>query len=286
MSVIGGAFGNVPGTDSAYTTYENAFSWGLPNTGRGLILPCPILATAVDAGASPTWRLRPGLVLGKITSTGKLKQYDATATDGSQIAFGVLMQGLAMQDPYSGSTRDKFLGVLVSGPLQGAALYGLDQKARGDLKAQGCIFDDDPHGANWWRLQETAAGGSGLTVTMTTSTYLNGTHIFITSGGGASTFTLPPVVAGLRYKFTNGIDQSLTVRVPTADLNKMTTFNNVTTADAVAFSTSSEKIGGSVELYSYYDAGTSGGSGTAGYRWMVQNASAGANTITVVTNLT
>lgn len=278
MSVIGGAFGNVPGLDSAYTTYENAFSWGLPNTGRGLILPCPILATAVDAGASPTWRLRPGLVLGKITSTGKLKQYDATATDGSQIAFGVLMQGLAMQDPYSGTTRDKFLGVLVSGPLQGAALYGLDQKARGDLKAQGCIFDDDPHGAiAYYRVQETAVG-AGLTVTMTTTTYPNGTQLVFTTGTGATAFTLPAPVAGLRYKFTNGIDQNMQILAPTADT--LITDGDLA-ADSVIFSTASHKIGSEVELMTFYDSGAAGGTTVAGYKWWAFNR--GSTTMTVQT---
>lgn len=265
MSVIGGAFGNVPGLDTAYTTYENAFSWGLPNTGRGLILPCPILATAVDAGASPTWRLRPGLVLGRITSTGKLKQYDATATDGSQIAFGVLMQGLAMQDPYSGSTRDKFLGVLVSGPLQGAALYGLDQKARGDLKAQGCIFDDDPHGAiAVWRVQEVVAPNSAGTLTITAATYPNGSHLVFTSqvSAGAWTVTLPAPAAGLRYRFTNMIDQNMTVKAPTDDT--LVTRGDLA-AKSIVFSTASNKIGAEVDFICYYTG--------AAYQWCATNRS-------------
>lgn len=263
MSVIGGAFGNVPGLDSSYTTYENAFVWGLPNQGRGLILPCPILATAVDAGASPTWRLRPGLVLGRITSTGKLKQYDATATDGSQIAFGVLMQGLAMTDPLSGTTRDKFLGVLVSGPLQAARLYGLDQKARGDLKSQGVIFDDDPHGAvASWRVTEGAFGNT--TTVITQATYPNGTHFVITSGAGAAVFTLPAIAPGLRYKFTQTMDQNMTVQRGGSD-NLVA--DGLATAVSVAASTASHKIGASVEAQAIYV-------GSSTYKWLIMNVSA------------
>jgi len=262
MSVIGGAFGNIPGLDSAYTTYENAFSWNDQGKGRGLILPFPILATTVDAGASPTWRLRPGLVLGKITSTGKLKQYDPTATDGSQIATGVLMQGLAMTDPFSGTTRDKFLGVLVSGPVRGAALYGLDQKARGDMKSQGFIFDDDPHGAiAVWRVSEGAFGNT--TTVITQATYPNGTHFVTTSGAGAATFTLPAIAPGLRYRFTQTMDQNMVVQRGGSD-NLVSDGNAA--AVSVTASTASHKIGASVEAHAIYV-------GSSTYKWLIMNVS-------------
>lgn len=72
--------------------------------------------------------------------------------------------------------------------------------------------------------------------------------IFHTAGATAAVnFTLPAISAGpFRFAFLVGADQNLTVTAATADT--IITFNDVA-ADSVAFSTSSEKIGGSIEVF-------------------------------------
>src|SRR5262245_32920301 len=75
-------------------------------------------STAVDARSSPTTLLQRGLVLGKITASGLYKQYDPAATDGSQVARGILYQGVNMLDA-TATVADK-LGRMV--------IFGMDVK--------------------------------------------------------------------------------------------------------------------------------------------------------------
>ena len=72
--------------------------------------------------------------------------------------------------------------------------------------------------------------------------------IFHTAGATAAvTFTLPPITDGPFYfLFINGADVDMTVTAKVADT--AITYADLT-ADSVAFSTSSEKIGGAVEVW-------------------------------------
>ncbi len=71
--------------------------------------------------------------------------------------------------------------------------------------------------------------------------------VFTTTGASATvTFTLPVKTSGLAYWFINTVDYNMVVAANTADT--MVTFNDAT-ADSVAFSTSSEKIGGAVRVF-------------------------------------
>jgi hypothetical protein len=71
--------------------------------------------------------------------------------------------------------------------------------------------------------------------------------IFLIVGATAAVVvTLPPIADGpFRCEIINGSDVDLTVQSAVADT--ITTFNDVA-ADSVAFSTSSEKIGGAVDV--------------------------------------
>lgn len=97
--------------------------------------------------------------------------------------------------------------------------------------------------------------------------------IFIASGTGAVTFTLPAVPkANLEFTFYNAVDQNMIITCPTADI--MIVFNDVA-ADSVALQTTSEKAGGQFRVI---------GTGT---KWAVipglWETSAGAQTATVAT---
>lgn len=75
----------------------------------------------------------------------------------------------------------------------------------------------------------------------------SGTIFHTTGATAAVNFTLPAISAGpFWFMFICGADQSLTVTSATADT--IVTFNDLA-ADSVAFSTSGEKIGGTVEVY-------------------------------------
>lgn len=78
-------------------------------------------------------------------------------------------------------------------------------------------------------------------------TKLDSGTIFHTTGATAAvTFTLPPITDGPFYfMFVNGADVDMTVASKVADT--AVTFNDLA-ADSVAFSTSSEKIGGVIEV--------------------------------------
>src|SRR6185312_6587544 len=137
------SFGSTPGITAVATSIEATVIWG---GAKGPFLEfenCPIDSTAVDALSSPTSILGAGLLLGKVTSTGRLLQYSPTATDGSQVPFGVLLRTLSMLD-LNGVAENKFGRIMVAGPVKSGQLRGLDYIARRIMAQSGrFIFDDD-----------------------------------------------------------------------------------------------------------------------------------------------
>ena len=81
-----------------------------------------------------------------------------------------------------------------------------------------------------------APGTSSLTIGQ------SGSVISTEGATGAVTFTLPAVAtsSGVHYWFQNAEDQNMIIAAPS---DTMTTFNDIA-ADSVAFSTTSEKVGG------------------------------------------
>ena len=92
-------------------------------------------AAAVDAGNTPTTTLRKGLVLGKVTATGKYKQYDPNATDGTETAALILVDEVDMlQDSTDGSTtRDQLATGMQHGVVDESKLVGVDAAAKSAL---------------------------------------------------------------------------------------------------------------------------------------------------------
>ena len=82
-----------------------------------------------------------------------------------------------------------------------------------------------------------------------TATAADSGKIFMIVGATAAvTVTLPAINTGpFWFKIVHLSDVDLTVASATADT--LYTYNEVGTADSVAFSTSSEKVGGEVEVY-------------------------------------
>ncbi len=155
-----GQFG-IPGQTAAYNTVDNEFIWGGSANQVEILLDGGVIDnTARDAGATPTTKLRKGLLLGKVAATGKLKQFDPTATDGTQDVYGILGVEVQMTDML-GNAQDRQAPVIVKAPVRprqlfilGAAFVGSAHEylARYEMSLQGFKFDDDLAG----RLAGTA----------------------------------------------------------------------------------------------------------------------------------
>lgn len=256
-------YGIIPGLTTSRETYEAEFRWG--SQFQGVFANALIDGSTVDSGNSPTYELRPGLLLGQVISTGKYKQYSPTATDGSEVAAAVLIEALRMQD-FNGNNVDRFYAVLVGGPIQGAKILGLDLMARQQMDK--FIFDDifnipGNHWFPWKRFQNKTAN---YTVVANDNYTLFGN----VGATGAVTFTLPVLANGYLFGFRVEADQNVTIASNEGD--NMIAFNDAS-ADSVAFSTAGERIGGLVVVYTNPGA----------TKWIVENHSAGAHTITVAT---
>ena len=251
-----GAYG-LPSVQTALETVENVFWWG--RFEQEAFIGSVIDGAARDAGNSgDTTVLRPGLLLGKVTSSGKLKE-----------CYSQKMQRL-------GSNADRWLGwvycwgflkadrILVPGQVN----FGLSGQTnehiiRKQLNSR-FTFSDDLAGNSFGGYNNVVAKTDDYSVTEADNTLFTNT-----GASGAVNFTLDAdghTKKGLRYGFFVTADQNVTITSGTAD--KMYTFNDAA-ADSVAFSTSSEKIGGYVEVYS------------DGAGWIVIHS--GANTLTVAT---
>ena len=247
MAMIMSDWGATPFAQPEVDTIENEFAWGRKEL--SIVYGATISASCVDAGSSPTTLLRSGLVLGIITSSGLWTNYSSTATDGSQIARGVLATpALRTADLITGTTHTLAAAVIVGGPVQAGLLYGLDAMARVDMFGR-FIFDDDltgnrfPFKAVTVPASIVAQGGpSSYQVTAADS----GT-LFTTTGatGGAVTFTLPAtIVKGSNFRFVNTVGQNMVVTAPSG---KFILFNNAA-ATSATFSTPGNLIGACLDV--------------------------------------
>lgn len=240
---------------------------------------------ARDAGNTTTDVLRPGLLLGRVFSTGKVKEWNPTGTDGTQYIFGILDNpGVKMQA--NGTNKDRFRGtIMVRGQVNptrllvpGNASYSIVGNAseyliRAQLAKLGFLLQEDPSVTS---LLGTSAFMDGNTTVMAVTdasspysvkAYQSGTLFTTRGAGGAVEFTLPATAyKGLSYTFYNVADQNMKVTAGTADT--LVTINDAT-ATSVSFETSSEKIGGCFKVI---------GDGTG---WLVQIIAQETQTVTV-----
>ena len=232
---------------------------------------------ARDAGNTGyTDNLRPGLLLGQITASGKWIQWDPTATDGSQFIRGVLLySGLHMTR--LASNQDRYIGyVLIGGNVKAKGIciassstYGIAGNASEFLirsqMAKNFSFDDDPGDYLTGAIPRYVSKTADYTVLSSD----NGTIFDNAGAAGTVIFTLPATAtAGLVYEFHCVADQTITVTAGTADT--MIAYNDIA-ADSVSLGTSSEKVGGSFRVR---------GNGT---KWIVTPRLWEAQTVTIAT---
>lgn len=246
MSASYGWNSGEPGTTALLSTAESNIFWGTQPVVTAQYTIADIVSTATDSGNSPTTILRPGLILGKITSSGLWGAYSPTATDGRQQALGVLVTEINMSDPVTGSVANRVATVAVTGPVRASALVNLDYVARKQMRAAGFIFDDDRTAGYGIPFIRVVAKAADYTVTASD----NGT--LFTATTGAVTFTLPTLAAGLSFMFYNLVDATMTI-ASAGSADDIVTDGDLS-ADSVAFSTGSHKIGGGVMVVANADA--------------------------------
>ena len=228
-------------------------------------------STARDAANTPTTVLRAGLLMGVDASNGVIMQYNPAATDGSQYIHGILPVELSMVDGL-GIAVDRYAPMIVRAPVKasrllilGAALVGHadEYNARRQLRNAGFILDDDPQGhkAGAFRME-------AKTENYTVVAGDNGKMFTTLGAAGAVNFTLPTLARGLEFEFFNEVDQNMVI---TAAAGTLVVHNNAA-ATSIAFSTSSEKIGGKVKIRA----------NTAGTKWLAEVAlGADSQTVTI-----
>lgn len=242
--IVSPNFASMPGISAAVETMVRAFTFG--KFEQQVIVPGIIDGAARDAGATPTTLLRAGLLLGKVTASGKLKQYSPSATDGTEVVDSILLQTLRATDLLTGDNQDKFYAVLAAGNVQAARLIGLDAMARSQMHGRFLFDDDLPGNATYpWKKVTEVSGNTTVTAAM------NGT-LFVVTGGTGVTFTLPTKAVGLCFGFLNQMDQDMTV-ASAGSADDIVTFNDAG-ADSIAFSTGGNKIGAHVRLFCNPDA--------------------------------
>ena len=167
---------------------------------------------------------------------------------------------------FEGVATDKFYAVLVGGPVKASKVLNLDLMARQQMDK--FIFDDigNVMGNHWWPFKRFQTKTAAYTVVAADNLTL-----FDNVGATAAvTFTLPVLANGYFFGFRVQADFNVTVASNEGD--NMVAFNDAS-ADSVAFSTGGSLIGGMVWVYTNPGA----------TKWIVEDHSAGANTITVAT---
>jgi hypothetical protein len=120
---------------------------------RVTMLSRVIAGTARDAGNTPTTTIRAGTLLGRITASGKLKEYQPGASDGSQNFYGVLLDDTRVVDS-NGTNQDQpgaRIAVAASDVraaqllILGASLIGHanETATRTAMRAKFFVFDDE-----------------------------------------------------------------------------------------------------------------------------------------------
>lgn len=254
-------------SDPGYTALVESGEWdGLWNAFNNekhlLTQRVTVDSTAVDSGNTPTTTLRAGTIMAKKDSDGNYYPYDPDATDGTQNARGVLGFQLPMTGP-TGTVQDKGIPLIVRANMQVAELHNYDAQAGRQLTQLGFILDA-PAGANSLPIPGMTVYGDGGTVTAAQ----NGS---LFQAAGAAAFTLPTIAVGLAYEFYQTADADMSI-ASAGSLDNIVADGDAT-ADSVAFSTSSHKIGSHARFVARYNA-------AGALRWYFSNLGGTAATVT------
>lgn len=252
--------GNAPGFQAALEAEETEVTW-VGRHGQDLVATrkVTIASAATDTGNTPNTTLRGGNVLGLLDSSGQALLYSADATDGSQIAVGILEKGQDML--VNGTATDRFTQMLVHGLVREDELLGLDARARQQL-GQRFVFDSEASPQAGVLMHPRGVYRKSTNYTVVASD--NGLLFLATA---AANFTLPTKENGLAFRFAQTADANLVITGSADIIHK-----GNAAANTVTFSTASEKIGSQVLVECVYTA-------AATLKWLVTNL--GGTTATV-----
>lgn len=251
--------GNAPGFAAAVESEQSQITWsGRQGQDQVVTQRAVIKNSSTDAGNTPITTLRAGLVLAYRDSDGKVTAYSPDATDGSQVAVGVLEQHQDML--VGGVATDRFTQMIVHGLVREGELINLDARARQQL-AQQLVFDHKPLSPAPM-LAPRGVYRKNASYTLTAAD--NGLLFLATA---AATFTLPTKANGLAFRITQTADNDLTISGSGDLIHK-----GSASASSVAFSTAGQKIGSQVLIECVYTAAST-------LKWLITNL--GGTTATV-----
>jgi hypothetical protein len=252
--------GNAPGFQAAVEAQESEVTW-VGRHGQDLVATSKvtIASTATDSGNSPDTTLRGGIVLAILDSGGKAAPYSADATDGRQVAVGILEKAQDML--VGGVATDRFTQMLVHGLVKEDELIGLDARARQQLGLR-FVFDGERSPQAGVLMHPRGVYRKSTNYSVTASD--NGLLFLATA---AANFTLPTKENGLAFRFAQTADANLVITGSGDLIHK-----GNAAANTVTFSTANEKIGSQVLVECVYTA-----AGTL--KWLVTNL--GGTTATV-----
>lgn len=105
-----------PGISSPVSSQTNQYLWG-GSQSEVLTLDFLIDSAARDTGSNNTQVLRAGLAMGRVTASGKLKQFDVGASDGTQSLVGFLKEETPLINTL-GQAQEAFAPVIVKAPVK------------------------------------------------------------------------------------------------------------------------------------------------------------------------
>ena len=242
-----------PGIGAERSVTESELLWGADQARNGALWKSAVISGAArDAGNTPTTVLRPGLLLGKLTTGGEYEEWDADASDGSQNLSGVLDAELRAQD-FDAANQDRVFRVLVArAPLkarklliQGAAFVGHTDEhlARQMLYRAGFVLDDDPFGYLTGLVPRfaTVADASDTLTAAENGSIIN------YSNAASVTVTLPTIQPGLRYTLIRTGDEEFVVTGSNDVIH-----GNDLTGSSITLTTASEHLGATIYVESIY----------------------------------
>ncbi len=234
----------LPGISTLNQTTEKEIQFS--KVGERFYHPNIVSSAAADAGNTPTTTLRAGLLMGVITASGLLKQWNPDGTDGSELLAGVLMEDQNTLDTSSTAQNTGGPPILAAGCVKAAQLLiegtaftssAAEHHARALMKDR-FVLDDDLlcKVPNWLMTRELIVTGD-----TTVTAAQNGTLFVVSGSAGATTFTLPSPKDGLMYEFIQLDDQNMAVA--SASSADDIVFKNDSGADSLTFQTMNEKRG-------------------------------------------
>lgn len=181
-------------------------------------LPASISGASRDAGNTVPTLLRTGLLLGRITSSGLLKEWNPTGTDGSEVIYGVL--GAMVNAQMNAADQDRYVGFIqIAGCLYSDRIVVPDTAAEGivghareyqiyNQLAPRFLLDRHFHMGQGGMEASRYRYLTAAEITADAVTVLESEHrrTFVMTGADANTtFTVPAAEVGLTFSFFNNV---------------------------------------------------------------------------------